>query len=173
VIGQFDPSNPRFSTVVREGCFESFAEAVSFATRGRINLPANSSDADVIAAVQRDMETGSTITQRGGGITPQSVYTLAYMYDWSNYQTNGGTMTVSSSSLCSSATFYAYNLTSFQSQGNWANRIESWQRASGSGCNTGYFYASTNLGGSYTFCGSPCASLGTLNNDSESFALVG
>lgn len=131
VIGQFDPSIPRLSDVVREGCFDSFAESVSFAT-----------------------------------------YTLAYMYDWTGLQTNGGTLTVSSSSLCSSGNFYAYNLTSFQSQGNWANRIESWQRASGSACNTGYFYSSTNVAGSYTFCGSPCGTLGSLNNDAESFVLL-
>lgn len=169
--GQFDPSNPRLSSVVREDCFESFAEAVAFATRGRINLPPNTPDLDVLEAVQSDM---ATIKTREGqsDITPQTTYTLAYMYDWSNYQTNGGTLVVSSSSLCSSSMFYAYNLTSFQNQGNWANRIESWKQAAGSGCNTGYFYASPNLGGAWTACGNPCAGLGTLNNDSESFVLV-
>ncbi len=172
VLGQFNSDNLQLSTVIREGCFESFADAVSFATNGRINLPSNTLEADVLAAVDADIETASTLADRGGGVTPSAVYTLAYMYDWSNLNPSGGTLTVSSSSLCSTNNFYAYNLTNFQSQGNWSNRIESWQRAVGSGCNTGYFYPSVNLVGTPAICGSPCASLGTLNNDSESFALT-
>jgi hypothetical protein len=171
VSGTFDPQNARNSEIIRQRCFATMAEAAEYATGGRVSLSRTASADEVVAALENNNRNPSS--SRGNpNITPQAIYTLAWYYDQGNLNGSGGTLTISSSSLCTTQNYYAADLNNLN-QGNWRNRISSWQRASGSGCTNTYFYQYTNYAGTWNYCPSQCMALPfNINNDADSLILV-
>lgn len=97
------------------------------------------------------------------GISSRSVYVIALLYDWTNYQNSSLTLTSTISTGCQS-TGYGADFTS-----TWNDRLES-----GIGyldCNYILIYENAGASGSLNPCASPCSSFGLLNNQGSAFKL--
>jgi hypothetical protein len=118
-------------------CFKSFAEAVSVATAGRVQLAA--SDTPTTPGVLDRLDTGP-----GASASP---YVVAIEYVAPNWDSYWGWLLVTSSVSC-----YGYNLSLSAMPAGWDNVVSS--ARSFSGCNRSYHYDGTYFTGGGVDCGS-------------------
>ena len=133
------PTEPKLAA-----CFETIAEAVSFATEGRVQLPAGI---------------------RPEEITPDQLSTASAPYvigiEYTNRDFGGFSLTLPSDVNCTTNYFYV-NILDF-----WWNDAISSAKAF-SGCNHSYHYEHPNFGGAMVDCGSECSYIGDAMNNRTS-----
>ena len=139
-------------------CFDSFAEAISFATDGRVSLPAQADRVDE----KQLLDSGAASTQAAQVARPL----LGVEYQNSSY--GGGSLVLygSSGTGCYSGEWYGFP--SMASLG-FDNRISSAKMYSN--C-LGKHHDGTSYTGSYTYCETNCSSLGSMNDKTSSIKFI-
>ncbi len=126
-------------------CFGTFSKALSFATGGAIRLPVSTQPSEVTEEMLAPAQSNTVI-----GID----------YSGSNFSDSTLVSITSNPNGCSDGSIYV--LSSMPS--GWANVISS--ARSYQGCARFYHY--TNYGGSVINCGYSCATMGAMDNQTES-----
>lgn len=140
-------------------CFQSFAQAISFATGGRVELPPEATPEDLDEA----MLSGS----RGAGLSARtqqpsaSPYVIGIEFVHSSFQ--GPTLTITSSVTCSG---YSHSLGLGAFPAGWNDTISS--ALAFSNCNHSYHYEHDSQGGAVIDCGTACSYIGDAMNDRTS-----
>ena len=137
-------------------CFETFAEAAAFATRGRVVLPADARPDDIQPALLSS-----------AGLT--GAYVIGIEYE--NKAFGGRSITFTSDVTCAVTDFYLPRMPVVSQPFwpwplDWNDRISSAQAFSG--CNHSYHFEDVNFGGAMTDCGSGCSYIGDALNDRTS-----
>jgi hypothetical protein len=130
-------------------CFQTFSQAIDFATGGRVQLPL-----DAVPEELNDAVLGS------GKITPQSTYVIGIEYTATNFL--GSSYVFSTSVSCAGG--YAIGTSSMPV--GWNNVISSAKAYSG--CNHSYHYESPDYGGAVMDCGTGCSDIGDAMDDRTS-----
>lgn len=166
----FDPTNvdpSLHSEVLAETCFDTFSEAISFATNGRVRLRNNATRSEVATSIS-ESNAALEETQTSGIIVPQATYAIAVVFDWidHNYTGGNGSRTIVGGYTCNTQSYFVTNISSTLGSA-WANSIES--ALIYSPCSAVSVYDSINFAGSNVICNTPCYSMGAMRNKGESF----
>jgi hypothetical protein len=137
-------------------CFETFAEAATFATRGRVALPADARPDDIQPALLLS-----------AGLTGPYVIGIEY----ENRAFGGRSITFISYTTCAVGDLYTETMPVVPQPFwpwplDWNDRISSAQAFSG--CNHSYHFEHVNFGGAVTDCGTGCSDIGAALNDRTS-----
>lgn len=150
-VVQIEPVKPgeKTSEMSEPVCFDNFSDAVYFATDGLVRLSSSVTPSQVTEE-----------TLNPAGARRSTVIGQDY-----NYQNFGGTTitwTTSNPDGCSQgATFWASSMPS-----GWNNKVSS--ARSYQGCSTYWHYDYPSFGGSKIDCGWSCATMGAMDNQTES-----
>ncbi len=149
---------PASSSTPPPTCFNTFQEALSYATDGRVQVSADFKPTDLTDAILSqglnqfgpDTVTGSTVI----GI------------DWTGTNYSGSPLisNVDNPDGCSQGSWYHLN----SMPSGWDNVISSAKAYQG--CNHSYHYENIDLGGSILDCGTACGSMGAMDNATSSIA---
>lgn len=130
----------------RFDCFDTFAEAISFVSKGTVQLPSNARPEDL---KQADVDRMATA----------AVYVIGVEYEHDFY--GGASLIVQSDVTCQG---YIHSLSSMPY--GWDNRISS--AVAYAGCNYSLHYEHPSFGGAIANCGTACSQIGAAMNDRTS-----
>jgi hypothetical protein len=133
-------------------CFQTFSDAVHFATEGRVQLPLGATPDDLDETVLR-----------GGQVTPMATYVIGVEYK--DTDGTGSSVTFTSTLPCEGG----YIIGSSYMPAGWNDVISSARAFSG--CNHSYHYEETFMEGAVADCGTYCSYIGHAMNDRTSSIL--
>jgi hypothetical protein len=140
------------SQILESACFSTFAESISAATKGRVQLSNSATPATVTESILNNVSSGMRST-------PNIVIGIDYYF--SNYIGSSYTWVVSNTG-CTSNT--SYSVSTMPS--GWDDIISS--AVAYSNCNYFTHYEDTSFGGASVVCNTECSSMGSLNNATSS-----
>jgi hypothetical protein len=144
--GEATPQQARVSPVQ---CFETFSDAISAATNGRVRLPPSATPSTV-----------DEQTLNGGSAALFSNFVIGIEYADPDFR--GASLTFTSGVTCDNFVIRAADLPSFG-----FNDVISSARAF-SNCNNSFHYDDINFGGAVINCGAECSYIGGALNDRTS-----
>lgn len=140
------------SRIVAQQCFDTFAEALSQATSGAVQLERDARPADF----SDDMLAGASSTA--------ATLPFGINYQNSNYGGSSYTWYGNSTQPCSSSLNYGIN---FMPSG-WDNKVSSARTIAEMRCRNNYHYQYTYYGGTILNCFSACTGMGSMNDRTSS-----
>ncbi|MGK5558571.1 hypothetical protein ACSNOI_43915 [Actinomadura kijaniata] len=149
-------------------CYDTFPQAVSAATGGQIT-DAPQSPAAAAASRSFEQRINAIGRQAASSAAPLAPVTLSIEYDWTYYQTNAGSLTITGTSGCDSDSSVEWMKTTL---GDWNDRISSFKGYNG--CQVRH-YQHENFAGAYTTPVGENPSMlqiGGLNNQASSIHLI-
>ena len=144
------------SPVLAYDCFETVAEAVNFSTGGNLNITRNVSIEQIEQAVNQHNAQLTTRQSQSDTLSYSASFSRGVYYDAQNYA--GPSITVGTNTACDAA--YVPDLRN--SPWFFNDRIESSYLFGN--CSGTFFYVDKNYSGSWSYCGTACFTLGSLNN---------
>ncbi|WP_394835528.1 hypothetical protein LVJ94_01195 [Pendulispora rubella] len=132
-------------------CFHTYAEATSFATKGRVHLPKDATFEEVDEAVERSARSAA----------PLAEVVIAREYEHAGFRYPS--LAVTASSGCNTGNKYYSSMP----QG-WNDTISSALIYGGTGCFHGYHYEHGNFGGASLDVGAGVDNMGALNDKTSS-----
>ncbi len=144
-------------------CFDTFSEAISAATGGRVNLPPDFHAGDLTPELLDSLLAASP-PPASTGATPAFSTVVGIDWEYINFQGITYTWTTDHTAGCTDGTNY---ITPSMPSG-WDNIVSS---ARGyQGCNTYIHYEDPSYGGAQINCdgGSKCATMGVMDNQTSS-----
>ncbi len=143
--------NSSESTIIKSACFDTFTEAISYATRGRVVLD---------PSVRPEQITDELLERMEEPGTPGAQVVIGIDWDYTYYGGSSYTWVVSLSG-CSPTV--QYQVSSMPS--GWNDRVSSARAYSN--CSF-YHYKDINYNGSYIACDPDCSTMGSLDNATSS-----
>jgi hypothetical protein len=132
------------------GCFDTYSEAISAATRGAIELPRNASP----ATVTDEQLAASTVDPASRGV-------VVIGTEWNSTGFAGSSVSYEATSTCTASTTWEIS--------NLGGDSDKWESGKGfGGCDTNKKFANTSFSGSSVTCTPNCSTYGSLNNQVSS-----
>jgi hypothetical protein len=139
-------------------CFDTFAEAIDFATAGRVTL-----DAEASTVSEKQLRSAGAVSSE---VSQVARPLLGVEYQYGSYGGNSLVLYGSSGTGCYSGDWYGFpNMADL----GFNNRISSAKMYSN--C-LGKHHDGTSYTGSYTYCDANCSSLGSMNDRTSSIKFI-